>query len=488
MIIRWVCDKDNKKWLYPISTCIYCKGPIKKQISKTAKIIGITKVNIPSPMHPIIPYNIVLLEDEYGNRMPKKTMKNYRIGDTFAIEKAKTDSAVIITKVKYYLNDAVKDSLDLLTSLDLEKEDKVLITPCLLEPAYPYQAVNTNPDLLEVIISLLKERGIEDIAVGTQAMLSNDTAASAKKAGLIDVCKKHQIRIIDFSDREYVETEADGMKFNVAKEILDRKVINLPVMKINSQIGVSGAMENMIRVTDEKTQKEMFSDDIEKTLPKLIKAVPKFLTVGDATLGMVGQGPTKLGEPAFLNMVLIGKDPVAIDSVFAEIGMSPLPKYLKEASKIGTGKIFSKESEIVGEEVEAIKYPLKPANKEASAHSKIKIIEGKANPYIFSTANKMISKLVGLGGYETNVAIGKFITEDMVGGKERVIAYGNDAINKLKELNVYIAAEILEDANDVEKIVLLKSILEDPNKKRASTKDKIKSKLMGLRKKLRGQL
>ena len=86
MIIRWICENDNKKWLYPIKKCIYCQGPIIKQISRKAKVIGITKVNIPSPMHPIIPYNIILVEDVYGNKMPKKTMqKDKRI----VIKKAK---------------------------------------------------------------------------------------------------------------------------------------------------------------------------------------------------------------------------------------------------------------------------------------------------------------------------------------------------------------------------------------------------------------
>ena len=62
MITRWICEKDNKKWLYPVEKCIYCKGPITKQKGTKIKVIGITQVNIPSPMHPLIPYNIMLLE------------------------------------------------------------------------------------------------------------------------------------------------------------------------------------------------------------------------------------------------------------------------------------------------------------------------------------------------------------------------------------------------------------------------------------------
>ncbi len=480
MITRWICEKDNKKWIYPVKKCIHCKGPIKKQTSRTAKVIGITKVNVPSPMHPIIPYNVILLEDEYGNRMPKKTMKDYKIGSIYSIEAAKTNSAVIITKIKYDLKEALKESLSLLNSFDISKEDKVLIKPCIIEPAYPYQAVNTNPEVLDGIIKLLKDKGVSDIVLGEQAMAGNDVNAAAKKSGILVICKNNEIPLVDIGKSEYIEKTENGMKFNVAKEIMERKIINVPVMKTNSQIGISGAIENMLRVVDQKTQMEMFAGDIEKTLPKLIKVLPKFITIGDATIGMQGQGPTLLGEPAFMNMLFISKDPVALDSVFCEAGMFSKPKYVNEASSIGAGNGNVKELEIVGDELEPIKYHLKVPDKEATAHPRIKLIDGKSDPITFNTILKTSSKLVGLSGYEVNIAIGKFLTEDMVKGKERLIAYGSDAINRLRELNVEPIAEIQEDIDNIEKLMLVKGILENPDKKSINVKDKVKSKLTSI--------
>jgi len=480
MIIRWVCEKDNKKWLYPIKKCIYCKGAIKKQIGTQAKVIGFSKVNIPSPMHPITPYNVVLLEDEFGNRMPKKTMKDYKIGDQYSTEKAKTDSAVVITKIKYDLGEALKESLRLLSSFDIGKGDKVLIKPCVIEPAYPYQAVNTNPELLHEIIKVLKDKGVSDIIVGEQTMSGEDVGAAAKKSGILDVCKKNNVQVTDLGKSEYIEKIEDGMKFNIAKEAVERKIINVPVMKTSSQLKISGAMENLLRVADKKTQMQMFAEDIEKTLPKLIKLLPKSITIGDATIGIQGQGPTLLGEPAFMNMLFVSKDPVALDSVFSEAAMIPKPEYLKEASRINAGNADVKELEIVGDELEAIKYPLKASDKEASAHPRIKLIDGKSDPITFYTALKMTSKLIGVSGYEINLVIGNFLTEEMLRDKERIIAYGNDSISRLKELNITPTAKITEDMDSIEKLTLLKTILENPDKKSVSVKDKIKSKLRGI--------
>lgn len=488
MITRWVCEKDNKKWIYPVEKCIYCKGHVKKQVSRKAKIIGITKVNIPSPLHPITPYNVILLEDEHGNRMPKKTMKDYNIGDKYTINKAKTDSAVIITKIKYDLGDALNASLELLNSFDLGNENKVLIKPCIIEPAYPYQAVNTNPLLLNEIIKMLKEKGVKDILVAEQAMPGNDIVEAANKSGILEVCEKHKVKFADLGKVEYVEKEEDGFKFNIAKEAMERKIINVPVMKTNSQIEISGAMENMLRVVDLETQKRMFAEDIEKTLPKLIKTFPKFLTIGDATLGMHGQGPTALGEPAFLNMLFAGKDAVAIDSVFSEAAIIQKPRYIKEASSIGAGNGEIRDLEVVGEEIEAIKYNLKAADKGASAHPRIMLIDGKADPHIFNSALKISSKLLGLGGYEMHIAIGKFFTQEMIGGKNRIVAYGNDAIKRMRELNANTLAEIPESTDDMEKLVLLKSLLENPNKKGIDMKDMVKSKIAKFGAKIKGVL
>ena len=128
MIIRWICEKCNKKWIYPIEKCLYCKGDISKQKGAKIKVVGITKVFIPSPMHPIIPYNILLLEDEFGNRLPRKTMKDYKIGDSFTVQKAKTNDAVAVVKVKYDIYEAVNECANILNGIGLNPDEKLLQT------------------------------------------------------------------------------------------------------------------------------------------------------------------------------------------------------------------------------------------------------------------------------------------------------------------------------------------------------------------------
>ena len=361
MIIRWICEKDKKKRLYPIEKCIYCKEPVTKVISKKAKVIGTTKVNIPSPLHPIIPYFILLLQDEHGNRLPKKTMKEYKIGDSYELKPTTKEDSVVIMKIKYDVRSYLQESMRLLSSYNLDPGDKILIKVSAIEPAYSYQAVTTNPKILDALILYLKEQGIKDIVVAEQSLIGYDTITSAKKSGILNVCKKHSVDFVDLSKSEFTSEEADEFKFNIAKNALERKMINVPVMKTNSQMGISGAIENLIRLTDTDTQKRMFENNISRTLPQLLKVLPGFLTVGDATIGMQGQGPTSLGEPAFLNMLFISKNPVALDTAFVDMGLLDMPKHIKEAENLGLG---SRATEIIGDEIDAIRFNLKPAEKD----------------------------------------------------------------------------------------------------------------------------
>ncbi|MBI2659381.1 DUF362 domain-containing protein, partial [Candidatus Woesearchaeota archaeon] len=394
-IIRWICEKCSKKWIYPIEKCVYCKGNITKQKGTKIKVVGITKVTIQSPMHPIVPYNILLLQDEYGNRLPKKTMKDYKIGDVYGEQKAKTKDAVSVVKIKYDVYEAIKESIELLNGIELSADDKILIKPSIITAAYPYQAVNTNPDFLNALLSVLFELGIkkENLIVAEQALIGSDAVDAASKSGILEICKKNGVEFADILKGPFEEVESDGYKFSIFKEALNRKVINAPIMKTNFQIGISGAMENLSRLADEKTQRDMYFNGIDTALPQLAKLIPNVFTIADASNGMQGQGPLALGEPAFLNLILASRNPSNLDAVFCEAAMLKSLSYNKEAKKI----------EVVGNEIEALKYPIKQPISDVTPHPDIKVIDGKACPACLNLMNNLTSKLVGLRGRQLSL-------------------------------------------------------------------------------------
>ncbi len=476
MIFRWTCEKCNKKWMYPVEKCIYCRGALQKQKSTTAKIIGLTKVLIPSPMHPKIPYTVLLLEDKYGNRMPKKTMKKYNIGDEYTFTKATGTDAVAILKVKYDIFEAVCQCFELLV-LGIAAGDKVIIKPSIIEPAYPYQSVCTSPKVLDAVITYLNKMEVTDIIVAEQAFAGYDTHDAAKKAGILEVCKKHNVEFADIKTSEFIVRETSGISLKIARPFLERKIINVPVYKTHAHLGIAAAMENMLRIVDADTQQRMYAGDIQKTLPLLIKELPPVLTIVDATIGMQGQGPTPHGDPAFLNLLLAGHNPVTLDSVCAAVGEFPVPVYVREAAELlhippDIGNI-----EIVGDELAAVQFPLRPSQPQAHIHPYVELIDGKAAPDIFSKAHQICARLHGVSGALVSLVIGAHFTKADLDGKKRIVAFGDDAIAKAREFGIPLSLELSADGDLTEHAIHLKALLENPEKSHLSPVDKVRSKM-----------
>jgi uncharacterized protein (DUF362 family) len=442
---------------------MYCNQPLEKQKGTKVKVVGITKVSIPSTAHPIVPYHVVLLQDEFGNRMPRKTMRSYKIGDPFEIKPSTTDSAVVIQKLKYCLEEDFTEAVQKLRGVDINPPDKVFIKVSCIEST-SQQAMSTSPQLLEQAIVWLKGKGVRDIVVGEHAIL--DTAMeAAKKSGILNVCWNHQVEFVDLSKAEFVEKIVGNLPFNIAKIAIERKLLNIPVLKTHVQFGVAGALENLARLLDKNSQIKV--QDHQETLPMIIHACKPFLNIGDASIGMHGDGPL-LGEPAFLRMMLLSRDAVALDRVFAEVGMLLAPSYVVEATQ--------KKIEVVGYEIDAVKTPLKKADN-PSPHPFITFIDGGMNPWCYHSAVRACKKLVGAGVAPLSIAMGKHLTREMVEGKGRIVLYGRDSISRAKSLGITPVAELPEEMPELQKMAILKSMLEDPHKKRVGITDMFKLKM-----------
>ena len=478
-MLRWKCNNCNLTWIYPVKKCIHCKGEIVKDRTSKMRVIGITEVTIPSPMHPIVPYNVLLLEDEHGNRMPRKTMEEYKIGDEFIERKAKTEGSVSIVKVKYDIYDAIEHALELI-NFNVKENSKILIKPSIIFPAYPYQAINTNPKTVDSIIKFLLSKNVnpENITVAEQSAYGINAEDAAAKAGILNICHKNNISFVDLAKTEFVERAIEDYKFKISKEVLNKDmIVNIPVLKTHSQLGIAGALENMIRVTDIETQKVMHKKNVDKEIAYLNKLL-KYITIGDATIGLQGTGPLSIGEPAFLNLIIASNDAVALDRIFCEIGNFEVPDYIKISSDIGVGKGNLKEIEVVGNEIDAIKYSLNSANKNPSPHSNVNVIDGKSWSGDYITMYNVLSKLANIKTKGVNVVIGKIFEKNHLQDKEKIVAFGDTAIERLKEIGIKPIAEIKGDPPDViESIILLKKILEANGELKISMIDKMKSKL-----------
>ena len=322
------CPKCKKTWQYPLEKCPECFLNLERFESKNLKVIGISRVLIPSPMHSKVPYFVLLLEDENGNKFVQKSMREHKIGDKFEIKASQNKNSVAIWRVKYDLYEAIEKIISLLGGLKVNQNSKILILPTLVSVSHPHLRENTHPEVLRELIKILIEKGAktENIKVAGQSHSETPIEAMAKKSQILSVCQEQKIEFLDLGKRNFKRIEKGDLVFEVSEEVFKNDlVINLPILKLDSKLGVKGAMENLLRFWKKESflgQKYLYGD--EELILKFKNALPEILTIADGTII-----PKSTGEAVILDLMLGSFNPLNLDRVFAEIAMIPLPEYLK---------------------------------------------------------------------------------------------------------------------------------------------------------------
>jgi uncharacterized protein (DUF362 family) len=112
--------------------------------------------------------------------------------------------------------------------------------------AFPKWGVITTSRIVEDIIILLKERGIDDITIGEGSVSMNrkDSATAAhafETLGYGVLKQKYGIKYINVFERPFEKLDlGDGVELNFNTDILNSDfVVDLPVMKAHNQTVVS---------------------------------------------------------------------------------------------------------------------------------------------------------------------------------------------------------------------------------------------------------
>jgi uncharacterized OB-fold protein len=338
------CPKCKKVWQYPIEKCLDCFLNLERMRSEKIKVIGLSKVNIPTIFHPKVPYFVLVLEDEKGNRWVQKSIKEYKIGQGFEMKTVRDKNGVAIWRIKYDILEAIEKVIELLGGIDLGENSKILILPTLIAPTHPYFAENTSPQFLESTIKYLIEKGVksENIKVAGQSFDEIPIEASAQKSQLFRVCQDYRISPLDLAKTDFVKKTEDKFNFEISKEVFNSDLIlNLPILKM----GKASASENILKFLKKENYlglKYLFSE--EEIIENLNKILPNYLTLAD---GQMIQKSDKF--TTFLGLTVASFNPLNLDRVFAEITMMrDLPEFLK--------KVKIENIPIVGREVEELQF------------------------------------------------------------------------------------------------------------------------------------
>ncbi|MGD9350997.1 MAG: DUF362 domain-containing protein, partial [Desulfobacterales bacterium] len=230
--------------------------------------------------------------------------------------------------------ESVRKAVDLSAGLDLLPAGaRVFIKPNIVfwtrAVAFPKWGVITTSRVVEDIIILLKERGIDDITIGegTVTMRPKDTATAAhafETLGYGVLKQKYGIKYINIFERPFENIDlGDGVTLNFNSDILHSDfVVDLPVMKAHNQTVISLGIKNLKGTIDIPSRKRCHTmtpgKDLHFWVAKLADKMPPMLTLQDGIYSCE-RGPGPDGRMHRSNLLVASSDVLAADMVGAKL-------------------------------------------------------------------------------------------------------------------------------------------------------------------------
>jgi uncharacterized protein (DUF362 family) len=232
--------------------------------------------------------------------------------------------------------------------------------------AFPKWGVITTSRVIEDVVLLLKEHGIEDITIGEGIVSgganNQETAAHAfKTLGYETLRLRYGVKLINVMERPFQKVDLGAgiiLKFN--KDILNSDfIVNIPAMKSHNQTVVSLSLKNLKGAIDISSRKICHSPDPDKDLhfhiARLADQMPPMLTLIDGIFSLE-RGPAFDGRMRRSNLLIASADFLAADLVGSKVlGHEPATvSHLVWAAKNRCRPLDLSDVEVVGERIEDV--------------------------------------------------------------------------------------------------------------------------------------
>ncbi|MFO7962370.1 MAG: DUF362 domain-containing protein [Desulfobacterales bacterium] len=267
--------------------------------------------------------------------------------------------------------ESVRKAVDLAKGLDhLPNKAKVFIKPNIvfwtMATKFPKWGVITTSRVIEDVVVLLKERGIDDITIGEGMVLGKakdkETPAHAfETLGYNVLKKKYGVKAMNVFEGEMEKVDlGGGVELTFAAEILHSDfVVDIPAMKTHNQTVVSLGIKNLKGMIDLESRKICHNADPNKDLnyhvARLADKMPPMLTILDG-IYTLEKGPSFDGRMHRSNLLVASSDVLSADMVGAKIlGYDPseVPHLVFAAENRNRPHDLS-DVDTVGENIEAV--------------------------------------------------------------------------------------------------------------------------------------
>ncbi len=267
--------------------------------------------------------------------------------------------------------ESVRRVVDLSHGLDhLPSRANVFVKPNIVfwtrTTPFPKWGVITTSRVVEDMVILLKERGIDEITIAegmtTYDPKDRETPAYAfEYLGYNVLKKRYGIKTLNVFERPFKRIDLGaGVVLNFNEDILQSDfLVNLPVLKTHAQAIVSLGIKNLKGLIDVHSRKSCHSPHPEKDfnymIARLANKIPPSFTLLDG-IYTSERGPFFEGRLRRSNILIASSDIFSVDKVGAKVlGYDPseVPYLVHAANDFGRTTDLS-DVEVVSEKIEAV--------------------------------------------------------------------------------------------------------------------------------------
>jgi len=262
---------------------------------------------------------------------------------------------------------AVHEAIDLIGGIEafVKSGDKIVIKPNLTTALPSSTGLTTDPYVVEAVINLCMKRSPAEIVIA-EGSGGAETNLAFERCGYSRLAEKYDVKLVDLNKSPTCLVDLPKGRFlrqlSIPKVVLESDVlINVPKFKIRKNWATL-SIKNLLGVLPGKGRfsGEFWTPDGKWFRPEgEKKRVHENLTEGLVDLNTVihpslivmdGIVASYENKPVQLNIVLAGKDPLALDCVatrIAGLDYSQIP-YLRCAAERGIGEADIEKIEVLG--------------------------------------------------------------------------------------------------------------------------------------------
>lgn len=205
----------------------------------------------------------------------------------------------------------------------------------------------THPGIVEGIIRYVQDAGVRSVSILEGSWVGDSTQRAFRSCGYTAVAERYGAALIDTKHDRVVTRESKGLSLSLCESALRVDyLINVPVLKGHCQTGMTCCLKNLKGCIPDSEKRKFHSQGLHKPIAALNTVLHPALHIVDSVCGDLSfeEG----GNPVEANRILLGFDPVLLDSYGAQLmGFQPDDiEYLRIAREYGIGKYAGSDTEI----------------------------------------------------------------------------------------------------------------------------------------------